>query len=334
MAASPQFDRYGWLVDDSTTSYAVAGCVTLVVGVAPDEAASLVGADLAREMPFGEVQRDDAMSWVSVVAVDQVSPDAGAVLIEDNGWEGSRAEVLAALSKKGAAASVFWNVNGVVRFACARRGKALTSVELPDPEDIEGLPSTLRRLLQRAPDEAHPVSVAALMAEHFTGVPLRPESEVVQPVTALPITSPVLGLPVTPEELVGLEYPSPEVVRAVQSASPVQRRSLAEWSARKALALAGLESHPDVSPVLGEFGRAERARMTVEVSALRRAVTARGSGDRPAPKYWALNALTYTAVDDSVTAALGATYCCGVMYVRGGEAYHQYLIEAVSVLEG
>ena len=54
-----------------------------------------------------------------ISAHDGGSPDSpSAVLIEDNGYEGAQPDVLAALSRKGRAASVFWNVNGIAMFGC------------------------------------------------------------------------------------------------------------------------------------------------------------------------------------------------------------------------
>ena len=46
----------------------------------------------------------------------------------------------------GKAASAFWNVNGVVRFGCAQRGKVIASFELDDAEDHE-LPARLRAIV-------------------------------------------------------------------------------------------------------------------------------------------------------------------------------------------
>jgi hypothetical protein len=70
MAASPQFDRHEWLADDSATSYAVAGCVTLVAGVALHEAARRVGADPSGERPgllhervTGWVTQPEWLAW-------------------------------------------------------------------------------------------------------------------------------------------------------------------------------------------------------------------------------------------------------------------------------
>lgn len=331
MTKPQTFDGHGWLVDD-TTLFAMAGCITLVAGVIPAEAARRIGADPSSVVAFDQIDRGEWLSWISIASVHEGALDAGVVLIEDNGWEGARPEVLAALSKGGSAASVFWNVEDVVRFGCARRGKPIASVELPDPEDVDDLPSMLRRLVQRAPDDANPVALGALLAERFTGVPLSQVPAVARPATAFPITSPVLDLPATAQELVGLQYPSAGVVRAVEAATPIQRRALAEWATRQAVILSGLGNDPHVALVLTQFGRGAPTRLSAEVSALRRVTAARGSGDRPAREFWALNAVAYTGVADSKTAALGATYCAGIINGLGSETYYRFLEDAVRIL--
>lgn len=331
MTKSTTPGAYEWLVDDATL-VADAGCITLIAEVTPEEAARRVGADPSGVVTFSEVDQDEGLSWVSITTADEDTPDTGVVLIEDNGWEGARTEVLAALSEGTSAASVYWNVNGVVRFGCARRGKAICSIELPDPDDLDDLPNTLRRLVQKAPDDANPVALGAVLAERFTGVPLSPRPAVTHPATALPIIVPVLGLPVTAQELVGLQYPSAEVVRAVEAATPAQQRFLAEWATHQALTLSGLDTHPHVAPVTAQFGQGVPTRLTAQVSALRRSTAAKASGDRPATKFWALNALAYTAVADNATAALGATYCAGVIHGLHSAAHHRHLDDAMRIL--
>lgn len=99
-------DASHWLIDDGVTSYATAGCVTVVVGMARDEALTRIRADPSRSVAVGESRHDEGFTWVSVAGPEDGLPDSTIVLIEDNGRQGVRAEVLTQLSKRGKAASV------------------------------------------------------------------------------------------------------------------------------------------------------------------------------------------------------------------------------------
>jgi hypothetical protein len=85
-------------------------------GISAVDALKRVGADLTRSTAGrldGARPEGDAM----ISALDAGTPDSpSAVLIEDNGNEGAQPDVLAALSRGGRSASVFWNVNGRVMF--------------------------------------------------------------------------------------------------------------------------------------------------------------------------------------------------------------------------
>lgn len=341
---SPDPTSYHWL--EESTSYASAGCITVVTGLQPRAALTVVGAEPDQTLAARDIQPEQGMTFIAVAGTDVGLPEGAVVLVEDNGWEGIRPEVLAAWSKRGKAASVFWNVNGVVRFACARRGKVLASLELPPDDETDELPATLRRVWERSDEASGPVAVGMAMVEKFTGVPVPEVPDIAQPSTAYAITSPVLGLRVTTEELLGLQYPSPAVVAAVQAAAPGQRRALAEWATQHALANASIADEPQLQSVLAQMGSGTAVRLTAEASAYRReadrwsmAATWAYSVEDDRARYeelrhwegrhWAMEALAYTAEPDDVTAALGATYCASIPYPQGGENYQQFLAEAV-----
>jgi hypothetical protein len=274
---------------------------------------------------------------------------AAAVLIENNGFEGSRMEVLAALSRQGKAASVFWNVNGLVVFGCARRGNVVASVELLDAV-AEALPRSLRPFLQDGDVEQDPVAVGMAMVEEFTGVHLPAEGEVTRPSTGYRIELPIFGLPVTRDELVELGHPTPALVSAVLAASPTVRRRLSEWAARAAVDHAGLAADPWLGAVLGQLGTgaptvfgAEASRLRLQAHRGAEAATDALNDDTDhdgsryrslehwLPEYWAMEALACTTIADDVTAALGATYCASIP--RRGVNADEFLDHARRVLD-
>jgi hypothetical protein len=77
-----------------------------------------------------------------------VDVPGGVVAVEFNGYQDSRAEVLGPASRMGrATTSIFWNVNYVVQFTCARRGRTLAMTDLGLGVDADELPRSLRQLL-------------------------------------------------------------------------------------------------------------------------------------------------------------------------------------------
>lgn len=346
---------YQW-VAASESSYHPAGCVTVVSGLEVGQALKAVGAGVTQEAHEADRFADTGMAAIAAVALEGADP--AVVLIEDNGFEGTRPEVLKALSKKGAAASAFWNVNGVVRFSCARRGKFVYSDEVPAFDDVAEAPRALRKLLASAEgSDVDPVAVAAAMVVTFTGVELLPDDEVSRPHRFYPIVNPVLGLPVTHDELVGLRYPTPELVAAVQAAPAEARWRLLEWAASDAVAGTGLGDHQGVADVIAGLGdgpvvltpaflalrnEVERA-LSVASNAVQDAYNSYTTAEEKARlgadatlagrRHWAMQALVYTSVADSVTAALGATYCATIRYGLGSEAaagFHARALEVVT----
>ncbi|MFC4590632.1 DUF6461 domain-containing protein [Sphaerisporangium corydalis] len=57
------------------------------------------------------------------------------LIVEPNGFQGSRLPVLADLSSDGQAMSVFWNVNGDAQIAYAERGRIIAVIDPFDPEE-------------------------------------------------------------------------------------------------------------------------------------------------------------------------------------------------------
>ncbi|MFI9767091.1 DUF6461 domain-containing protein [Streptomyces sp. NPDC052415] len=69
--------------------------------------------------------------------------------MENNGYQGSREEVLRPLSQLGRAASAFWNVNARSQLSLAEEGLVLSSFDMLFPDDIHGTrPDAWQPLLQ------------------------------------------------------------------------------------------------------------------------------------------------------------------------------------------
>lgn len=364
--ASTRVQSLAW-VEDGSAPYSVAGCVTLAAGLSATEALTRVGADVgqprlgsATDVVFG------GHRLISAVDTEEAGAPAGAVLIEDNGYEGSQPGVLCALSRKGRAASVFWNVEGMVMFSCARRGKLVCSTEVPDVADE--LPRALHALMRQADEEeVSLVAVGVAMAEKFTGLTLDASPGVVDPQVWYPITNPILRLRVTAEEIVRLGMPTRELVTAVQGADDGARRRLAVWAVRDALDMAGMPDDELVGRLLAQFERGEPTSIAPELAhrnaAIQRAkdaayeeyleldssggwvwrdaglVPVTGEDRRRAEETWRAllrdrwlaDAVEYLAVEDTSIAALGALYCASVHHLPHKE---EFLARAHVVLMG
>ncbi len=364
--ASPRVESLSW-VEDGTVSFAAAGCLTLVAGLSVTDALTRLGADLDKPRYGSAADVDsDGHRLISAVDPEAASP-AGTVLIEDNGYEGAQPEVLRALSRKGRAASVFWNIEGMVMFSCARRGKLVCSTELPEvPDD---LPRTLNTLIRQADDDdVSLVAVGVAMAEKFTGLALDASPGVVDPQEWYPITNPILRLHATAEEILGLGMPTRALVDAVQHADDAARRRLAMWAIRDALDKTGTPGDQLVGRLLTQFEQGEStsiapelARRNAEIERAERAaydawmdLEYEGGwrhldGGRLVPithqerqsaehtwrvlsgKHWLAQAVVYLAVQDTAIATLGALYCASVIQ---GDHKDEFLASAQLVLLG
>lgn len=354
--ASSRVSALSW-VDDGSVSYAVAGCLTLVAGLSATEALTRVGADVGLPRFGGAADVVfDGHRLISAVETEADSAHSGAVLIEDNGYEGAQPEVLCALSRKGRAASVFWNVEGVVMFSCARRGKLVCSTELPEVPDE--LPKALNVLVRQADDDGMSlVAVGVAMAEKFTGLTLDASPGVINPRAWYPITNPILRLRVTAEEILRLGMPTRELVTAVQDADDAARRRLAVWAVRDALDVAGTPDDELVGRLLARFERGEPTSIAPELASrnagIERAKDAayeeyleldssagwvwRDRGLVPVTdedrrraeetwrallrQRWLADAVVYLAIEDTAIAALGALYCASVHHQRDKEEF-------------
>ncbi|GAA1657236.1 DUF6461 domain-containing protein [Actinoplanes couchii] len=117
--AVPPQHAYRWV---QRTALTVAATVTVVTGTPFAEVLRAFGADPDQPEPFDRTEMEP--DWIT--ALD--TGDA-VVVVEFNGYYGSRAPVLQAASGRGRAASMFWNVNAVTRLSFAERGELLAGFE-------------------------------------------------------------------------------------------------------------------------------------------------------------------------------------------------------------
>jgi DMSO/TMAO reductase YedYZ molybdopterin-dependent catalytic subunit len=149
----------------------VALTLTFVRGLGLGEVGDLLGLRWDTERPAtftdAEWQQDHETSTYAV----QAAPLGGwIVLVEPNGYLTSLPRVVAALSRRGVAVSVFWNVNALMRLTAARDGAVVRAFDpLLFAASAEGEPLPQEEGLPFG--EVGPVRQAALeLAERLTGV--------------------------------------------------------------------------------------------------------------------------------------------------------------------
>jgi hypothetical protein len=150
-------------------------CITLV---GPPDAEGVVrgfGGDLSEARPM-------SLAAVGMPTVDEPTiavRDVGEwlLVVEVNGWQGSRPEVLRRVSAGGRVVSVYWNVEATTRFSYAVSGQLLTAFEAMTPDrrfgaDPDAL-ETARSGLPWATGDWVPLLLA--LAARVTGVGMRPQ---------------------------------------------------------------------------------------------------------------------------------------------------------------
>ncbi|MDX3194901.1 DUF6461 domain-containing protein [Streptomyces sp. MN03-5084-2B] len=132
--------RYRWIKRSRLT---VAATVTVATGRSAEDVIRAFGADPARPEPLDELREAYADPWLAVLDLDGV-----VVAVEENGFRGSWAPVLTAVSAGGRAASMFWNVNGVTHLSFARAGELRSAFEpgLSEPSADEEVTAALAGL--------------------------------------------------------------------------------------------------------------------------------------------------------------------------------------------
>ncbi len=159
--------RYRWI---RQSRLAVAATVTVATGLPAADVVRGFGADPDRPKPPAELRQAYADPWLAVLDLGGV-----VLVIEENGYLGSHEDVLTAISRAGAAASMFWNVNAVTRLSFARDGELLASFE-PGLGEPDLSPETAAALAGLDFEDYRDLDEKGLVAvERFTGRGLHAE---------------------------------------------------------------------------------------------------------------------------------------------------------------
>jgi Family of unknown function (DUF6461) len=245
---------YAWFNDHWLRE---AFCITLIRGLDQAEVLRRIGGERSRPRSLtvaeaGERSNSFRAGYPQLVLVARA--DGWSVAVEDNGWEGSRPEVLRALSGGTQAVSVYRNVNALGYFSYAVDGGLLARFELLFPQRRWGGQPDLLLPRMRAvgldPDASEPpygeVDTAALaLAERITGVRLDP-SMLEGPLAAAEI-APLLD---DPPASFFLGEQDTALTRAIDQAAPGVPRRAAATAARQAVELARLGHDPVVTEAL------------------------------------------------------------------------------------
>lgn len=114
----------------SSPQLAVACCLTYAEGVGHAELARRMGGTDAAtgQMSYLDAAQEAAAGAPQFVLAD-IAGAGWALALEPYGYQGSRAEVLRAVSAGGRAVSVYWNVNARLQLAYARDGQVLARAD-------------------------------------------------------------------------------------------------------------------------------------------------------------------------------------------------------------
>lgn len=229
--ATDEIGVFGWI---QSTVFRDGACVTLV---APADAGGVVrgfGGDLAGA-------RRTSLAEIGMPPVDEPKVavrDLGSwlLVVEVNGWQGSRPEVLRRISAGGRAVSAYWNVNLTTRFSYAAGGRVLTAFEVMSPGRRHGAdPDCMEEVRAGLPwEDGEWVPLMLALASRVTGLRIEPQwfngDFAVMPVT--PVDDDPASMIYPPAE--ALTYDDGPLAWALLHAGDVPRRSVAGIAARYA----------------------------------------------------------------------------------------------------
>jgi Family of unknown function (DUF6461) len=251
----PDLSAFAWAVDVEATCVAVAG------GCTEDQLIDRYGGDPAAAV--------DATPG----RVQELAADGGPVLfvrtvrdlvlaVEDNGWQGTRPEVLREVTTGGGRMiSAFWNVNALTEINLAENGEVLVTFE----DSTQRFGTDPDRLLPVLRQIGYPAEALGPQWKEWM-------LALVGAVTGVDVTSPVMDGPFRAVRLVPLpaDLPTreglatsylrrqdPEVSAALDAATDEQLRRAAVAGARLTMAVAGLDREPVLLAALGGAERGE-----------------------------------------------------------------------------
>jgi hypothetical protein len=249
------------------------------------------------------------------------------VLLEPNGYQGSRPEIVSQLSRQGRALSVLWNANNDGHLAYAERGNVLTVIDLYDPEALEDLPDALSAWRDLA-GEDDPRSAGLALGEMVTGQRLDAEWLAGEHPSAILDAPPgTAGAPLSDQD--GRDHlaylaADPRVADLIANPGPGRAREIAALVAETACELSGLDG-PLAGRVLAALAQtpapAVLAELRAEVRLLGQELLAQSPephAPRPTVERWhmryqAVGVLEAAVEEDAVTAARGAIWRIGML---------------------
>jgi hypothetical protein len=168
MGTDGELESFDWV---RQSEIGQAGCLTLARTADSEAVARAFGGrvEQAREMSLDRIWAE--FEGEPVVAVRRQGE--WVVAVEDNGWQGSRVEVLRGL---GFAVSAYWNVNALTRFSYARDGKVRTAFEAMAPNWRHGAdPDCLEEIRAGLPwEDGDWVALMFALAARVTGQVVEP----------------------------------------------------------------------------------------------------------------------------------------------------------------
>jgi hypothetical protein len=284
LAAVTDEAAYRWIHDESQSYLAVAACVSLVRGLDVSATIKAFGGDPSGP-PEPYASFLERPGYVEAAAVAQVGELV--VVVEPNGFQGSRREVLREASRMGIAVSVFWNVNLMCRFSYMEEADLITSFDPLFPDERQG--STPDRLLTDMAELPFgigndPIPAAFALAERLTGQALRRED--IDGFTEVwPLVPLLSDLHPGAAAHHSLRYDHLDLVEAVAGTRPEVLHEIAAMAAERAAAAVGLDRDPQARIALSSLrtfpGRplpaelADRVRRLLHRSSLAWAATSR-----------------------------------------------------------
>lgn len=261
---SDEVQQFAWLGESPIQE---AACLTFVRGSDPRQVAASFGAVVgnARTLDFDEFC-EEAFAHHDrhpVIGVRRIGD--WVLVVEDNGYQGVRPEVLRRVSARSEALSVFWNAQGCTRFSHAVDAEVHTSFEAIMPDYRDGVrPDALEEVRCGLPWCTNGVDNASLMlalSARITGQALTPES-LTQGFLTCPVASWPDDLPADPDALPEPSDQQRELSTALRRANGQAQRRAAAAVALRVLEHAGCLGHPTLAAVAASVeipGDAERA---------------------------------------------------------------------------
>jgi hypothetical protein len=323
-----------------------AGCVTLVHSADRAAVARAFGGDPsgARRRALADAENlaldidADELIESQWLAVRSLGP--WTLVVEVNGWQGSRPEVLERVCAGTRAVSAYWNVNGGTRFCYASEGRVLVAFDAlfpdrregADPDCLEGLRAGLWPDDPDEDEDADEVAMMLALAARVTGLAPVPEwlEGEFDVIPVEPLAEAVRSA-IDPD-LEPLTYNDPPLAWALRHAAAQPLRAAAQAAARFAVGAAGIEDRPHVALALRFDVPAKAAELEPLLAGFDRAARKSAGDPRPAGCYWAVTALREAANPQPLAAAFRAVSAARSTAQGFGVAESRLREEVLSVL--